>query len=374
MTPFQKFKRSKPSEKLESIRFKYFKLPPELRELVEAEAAKEEQEGMEWIANAGLKLQERGLNKDQISKIFESKAPTVTDGSQRTLIDFLNSFLGPQESTGDVSSHFRPTHKGNKNYIFSGTELQPLKNRAVVGELKNTDLTDTEMGSLLEHQAKTGNLLGYDMEKVQKQADQEKYKNPPQFTDEELDSIRSTFDPLPEHRLPQQSNQPSTSQSSLSQTGASHCPLTRLRSQIPLIQHTLLSTGEYLCLLLLLTQHLHENLSTQTCSLLTGVSVVFLLTNYVCGFFQHQIVWLWPLVGTLSRMLVRVGPLLALVSSGVVSRELLVLVCAVLIKFGVVRAVLGVLGKENSSVASTCAILNAVYIVHGTDFSSANGK
>ena len=374
MTPFQKFKRSKPSEKLESIRFKYFKLPPELRELVEAEAAKEEQEGMEWIANVGLILQEKGLNKDQISKIFESRAPSITDGSQRNLIDFLNSFLGPQESTGDSSNHFRPTHKGNKNYVFSGTELQPLKNRAVVGDLKNSDLTDTEMGSLLEHQARTGNLMGYDMGEAQKQADKEKYKNPPQFTPEELDSIRSTFDPLQEHRLTTYPHQPSASQASLTQTPPTQCPLTPLRTHIPLIQHTLLSTSEYLCLLFLLTQNLHEQLSTQTCGIVTAVSIGFLLCNYVCGFFQHQITWLWPLVGGLSRLCVRVGPLVALVCWGVVSRELLVLICAVLVKFGVVRAVLCVLGKENSTVASTCAMLNAVYIVHGTDFSSANGK
>src|SRR3990167_1234520 len=292
LSPFQGGKRSKPSEKLESIRFKFFTLPPELRELVESEASKEGQEGMEWMANIGLKLQEKGLNRDQITKLFASQAPTVGDGSQRTLIDFLNSFLGPQEPTGDSSNHFRPTHKGNKNYVFSGTELQPLKNNSVVGDLKNSDLTDTELAALVEHQSKTGNLLDSDLAMSQNQdhINKEKFKNPPQFTPEELDSIRSTFPPFPEHSraLQYQTTGINPISSQPLAIGSKSCPLSRFAPQMPLIRHALICIGEYLLVFLLFRSHTTPDLSSLQISSLLALAALFLCTNYIYGFFQHQ--------------------------------------------------------------------------------------
>ena len=107
--------------------------------------------------------------------------PLVNGGNSKSLLEFVNGFLGPTKlsmpGTQDTSSKktkLTNEGRGNKNYRYSGIELQPLKSNARIGEISENDMFDTD--SSLKPEDKQ-----YQDEEEQDRIKQ-KLKKPPNFS------------------------------------------------------------------------------------------------------------------------------------------------------------------------------------------------
>lgn len=189
-----KKKSARVSDGLKLVQFKYFTLPDHLKKIVDEEGEKLGVDGPTWLEDFGMRLQEKGVTREQVEKVLMSKAPTVTGGNHKSLIEFVNGFLGPTkiEAPGAAANQHMPKlisalqtqGQGNTNYLFSGIELQPLKNKARIGEISEKDLLDLD-----------SNISNVSLHQMDEESAvlHEKLKHPPNFTEEQVRSIQSRF-------------------------------------------------------------------------------------------------------------------------------------------------------------------------------------
>lgn len=160
------FKRSKPSEDLEAIRFKYFSMPPELKALIDEQAAKDGQESPEWLNSMADRLVSTGLSQAQLSQLVATKLPSVNAPNSRKLIDYVEDIIAGKLGGGHYA---HKDEKGNKNFRYTGVELQPV----------NPDGTPARIEMFDDDEA----------EKLNKQ-EESKLIRPPMFKDEDLKMLR----------------------------------------------------------------------------------------------------------------------------------------------------------------------------------------
>lgn len=157
------------------MRFKYFQLPPELRNLIDEEAAKEEMDSAEWMNGMVKRLAASGLSRDQMSTVMATKLPSVNSSNSKRLLDYVEDLIAGKLGGGYYEQEEK---KGSNILKFSGVELQPV----------NPD------GTLI---SSSGSKADRQETQDAQKAIKDKLKRPPNFTQEQIMSIQSRFKTTP---------------------------------------------------------------------------------------------------------------------------------------------------------------------------------
>ena len=161
------FKRSKPSADLEAIRFKYFSMPPELKALIDEQSAKDGLDSPEWLNSMADRLVSTGLSQEQLTKLVATKLPSVNAPNSHKLLDYVKDIIAGKLGGGHYA---HKDERGNKNFKYTGVELQPVR----------------PDGSLIGG----GGLIDDDDEANERDGEEEKLQKPPEFSSDDLTLIR----------------------------------------------------------------------------------------------------------------------------------------------------------------------------------------
>ena len=325
--PDKIYKRSKGSDNVEAIRFKYFQLPDTFKDMVEEEASKVGKDGLNWLSDIGSKLKSSGMTKEQISGLLNARVPTVNDGTQKQMLDFINQLLEtgeirkPDENESkserlSAGARRRIRQNGNRKdpslanpasiikssdkvyKLNEGFELMPLRKKKNPGPITN------EMDILeLDPNEKPRNLLMKDEEdptsetEDEKEENEKKFKNPPPLTREDTERMLNKLAPVDikdMFRTPAPYKNPI--KSSTGSAFETIEPVMQRKSSISLsIPFYCIFYGLEFILMYNIIQHYPVTW------MLFSVACLLLSLQYIYSI-CYLLEWLWLVVGYLSRL------------------------------------------------------------------------